>query len=305
MTIPCAAPALPPPEMAQRERRDGDRPERPSRLTRYDARSAIAYSGERAELRSLRQESPMRFLRPDAEPGDATPVVLANTAGGIVGGDRLALSVEARGKAQLLVTGQAAEKVYRSQGEDANVHFSFTSSEGAVLEVLPQGTILFDGARLRRRTLLSADEDATLLYGEILYFGRGAMDEAFDSGRLHDRTEVWRAGQPTLTDVLRLDGDLNETFRARAGLDGARACAVAYLVHPEPGRFLAGARAQLSSNLSGPVRAAAGVHDGGPLVVRWLSEDAAALRKNFGSLWTHLRSSVLARPARTPRIWSI
>lgn len=247
----------------------------------------------------------MRFLQPEAEPGDVTPVVIANTAGGIVGGDRLALAVEASEGAQLLVTGQAAEKVYRSRGEDAEVSFSFTSRQAAGLEVLPQGTILFDGARLHRRTRLAADEDSVLLYGEILYFGRAAMDESFDTGQLHDRTEIWRAGQLVLSDVLRLEGNLRTAFESRSGLARARAAAVAYLVHPTPERFVDGLRERLTANASDCAHAAAGLHDGGPLVVRWLAEDAMALRKNFGSLWTHLRSSVLARPARTPRIWSI
>lgn len=280
-----------------------DRPDAP--LSRFDARSAIAYSGSPARLQGLRQESPLRFLRPHAESDDATIVVVANTAGGVVVGDRLALALSASDGADLLATGQSAEKIYGARDDDARLDFDFESRTGARLEVLPQGTILFDGARLRRRTLLRVDADATLLYGEILHFGRAAMQETFDVGRLHDRTEIWRTGRLELTDVLRLDGDLAARRRSPAGLADARAAAVAYLVHPSPERFLPALREQLRLRNDDAVRAGAACHDEGLLVVRWLSGDGAALRRSFGAIWAHLRSSVLARPERMPRIWSI
>jgi urease accessory protein len=278
----------------------------PSRLARFEARSAVAYSGSPARLRELRQESPLRFLRPRAESEDATLVVVANTAGGVVGGDRLTLALTASDGAELLTTGQAAEKIYRARDEEeARLRFSFESRSGARLEVLPQGTLLFDGARLRRKTVLRADVDAILLYGEILHFGRTAMQESFDSGHLHDRTEIWRGERLELTDALRIDGDLAVRRRSPAGLADARASAVAYLVHPSPERFLPALRERLRAGGGDEVRTGAACHDDGLLVVRWLARDGAALRRSFGSIWAHLRSCVLARPERMPRIWSI
>lgn len=277
----------------------------PSRFARFHARSRVGFAGVDTRLDALRQESPIRFLHPDGEADEVQTTVIANTAGGIVGGDRLACAVEARDGARLLATGQAAEKVYRSDGEVAELDFSFSSRGGAELEVLPQGTILFEGSRLDRRTRLESMEGGVLLYGEILHFGRAAMGEPYRTGRLHDRTEIRVDGRLVLVDVLRLAEDTAFAMTSRAGLAGARCAGVAYLVHRDAARFVAPTREALALAATPSVRASAGCFDDGPLVVRWLAEDGAALRRSFGSIWAHLRSRVLARPARLPRIWSI
>lgn len=277
----------------------------PSRFARFDARSHVGFADVGTRLDALRQESPIRFLHPDGERGEVRTTVIANTAGGVVGGDRLACAVAARDGARLLATGQAAEKIYRSDGEVARLEFSFASRSGAELEVLPQGTILFEGSRLERRTVLEAEHGGVLLYGEILHFGRAARGEPYRTGRLHDRTEIRVDGRLVLLDVLRLAEDTPLAMASRSGLAGARCAGVAYLVHPEAGRFVATAREALERAATPSVRASAGCFDDGPLVVRWLAEDGAALRRSFGSIWAHLRSRVLARPARLPRIWSI
>lgn len=276
-----------------------------SRLARFDACSRIELAGRGASLVGLRQESPIRFLHPDVEPGEVRTTVLANTAGGVVGGDRLGCAIAARDGAALLVTGQAAEKIYRSGGEVAALDFSFTSHGGAALEVLPQGTILFEGSRLARRTRLETGDGGILLYGELLHFGRVAMGEPYRTGRLEDRTEIRVDGRLVAADVLRLGEETERAMASRAGLAGTRCAGVAWLVHPDAARFVATARDAIERAASPSVRASAGCFDGGPLVVRWLADDGAALRRSFGSIWAHLRSRVLDRPARLPRIWSI
>jgi hypothetical protein len=76
-------------------------------------------------------------------------VILINTAGGLTGGDRLDWTFDVDGT-NLIATTQAAEKIYRSLGNDAEIHSRLTGSSGARLYWLPQEAILFDGARLRR-----------------------------------------------------------------------------------------------------------------------------------------------------------
>lgn len=285
-----------------------DRVVDPARTTgpaRFQARSHVSFAGSETRLDALRQESPLRFLHPDVEQDEVRTSVLANTAGGIVGGDRLACAVEARDGARLLVTGQAAEKVYRSDGEAAELEFSFASRGGSTLEVLPQGTILFEGSKLERRTRLEVEGASALLYGEILHFGRAAMTEDYRTGRLHDRTEIRVDGRLVAVDVLRLGDETAEAMASRAGLAGARCAGVAWLVHAEAPRLLGPLREALAEVATADVRASAGCFDDGPLVVRWLGADGAALRRSFGSIWAHLRQHALGRARRLPRIWSI
>ena len=103
-------------------------------LARFDASGSISFQGPETRLRDLRQNSPIRFLRPVPEPGDPATVVLVNTAGGVVGGDGLTMSVSASDGAKVLATGQAAEKIYRSSGDTAelSVQIARYSDSGGV-----------------------------------------------------------------------------------------------------------------------------------------------------------------------------
>ena len=77
--------------------------------------------------------------------------VLVNTAGGVAGGDRFSISIDAGQDTALTLTTAAAEKVYRSHGPSATIDVSLRVAGGAHLAWLPQETILFDRARLARR----------------------------------------------------------------------------------------------------------------------------------------------------------
>ncbi len=126
--------------------------------------------------------------------------------------------------ARALVIGQAAEKVYRSLGADCIVETELHAGRGAWLEYLPQETILFDGARLRRRTQLHLDDGARCLTGGILVFGRAARGETLTRGLVHD---VWefrgRDGRLRWKDALHLDGDIETLLSRKATFGGAAA----------------------------------------------------------------------------------
>src|SRR5262249_56092175 len=58
--------------------------------------------------------------------------------------------------------------------------------EGAALDWLPQETIVFEGARLRRRTVAEVAAGGALLACEMVVLGRAASGERFQSGLLFD-----------------------------------------------------------------------------------------------------------------------
>ncbi|MFN8927410.1 MAG: urease accessory protein UreD, partial [Rhodospirillales bacterium] len=132
------------------------------------------------------------MLFPTPAKGDPTTAVVATTSGGIVGGDRMAVTATAGDGARALVTMQAAEKVYRSAGPDATVDVRLSAGVGAWLEWLPQETILFEGARLRRTTRVDLAADACALAGEMIVLGRIARGERLATGLVRDAGEVRR-----------------------------------------------------------------------------------------------------------------
>src|SRR3984885_4860639 len=98
----------------------------------------------------LHESGSLRVRFPSPE-GDGLSAVFVNTAGGVAGGDRFDIEIEAKEGARLTLTTAAAEKIYRAAGKPAELTIALKVASGAGLAWLPQETILFDRARVRRR----------------------------------------------------------------------------------------------------------------------------------------------------------
>ena len=243
--------------------------------------------------------APMRILTP--RPVDGVPeAVLANLAGGIAGGDRCEVGVAAGPGAEALVSGQAAEKVYRAIDAPAEWTARLTLGPGAALEWLPQETILFDGARLRRRIEVDMAGDARLLAVETLVFGRAAHGERMVYGSLADRWRIDRGGRPVWRDALRIAGPAFEAAAASAaGLRGARVSATLIYAAPDAPdrledlrRLLAGMSAFAGA---GAVR--------GLAAARFLAREGGAFKRELAGLVGAFRALAFGRPALAPRVW--
>lgn len=224
--------------------------------------------------------------------------VLINTGGGMAGGDRMTVSAAIETGADAVITTQAAEKIYRSQGADTRVETALTVGAGASLAWLPQECILFSGARLARDLSIDLAADSRLVACESVYFGRSAMGEAVTRGALRDRWRIRREGSLVFAEDLRLDGAIDRTLARPAIAAGARAIATVIAAGPDHLSQLDGIRALLAEgpDLSG-VEAGAGLVSG-LLVIRLLSRDASALRRALVMLLRHVTGRAL------PRTWS-
>jgi len=264
-------------------------------------RMQVALRAGRSGLATLHQQAPCRALMPDTEPGSPFEAVLINTSGGLVGGDRLDTEISIGPGAAATLVSQAAEKVYRSTGDDTRIETRLSAEAGAWLEWLPQETILFDGARLRRRLVATLDPEARLLAAEIVLFGRAARGESFTYGFLHDSWAIRSKDRLVWTDAIRLDGDIGAR-RSRAFGFG-RAAGYATLLHagPAAAAFLPAARA-----IAAAVPAEGGATMvGGMLLLRFLADDAALLRQAVVTAAGGLRAAIAGLPARLPRVWQI
>jgi urease accessory protein len=264
------------------------------------ARLVIIRSADEDRLADLHQATPLRILFPYPLPGDPFTAALVNTSGGLVGGDRLQIDISVGAGATALVCAQAAEKVYRSLAPDSHIDIGLEVSAGGWLEMLPQETILFDGARLRRRSRVDLSGDARFLGGEILVLGRRARGERMRRGLLQDSWDIHRDGQLCWVDRLRFDGDIEALIAQKASLDGAIAIASLIFAAPDAGSYLDALREQLAGF---PGRASATCVNG-ILVVRWLASDPLSLRQAFAKAWIFIRSEKKF-PASLPRLWHI
>ena len=138
---------------------------------------------------------------------------LLHPPGGVVGGDQLTIDVELRPRARALLTTPAAGKVYRSAGPRSRQTQWLRAAPGAVLEWLPQETILFDGALSDTLTRLDAAADSRFCVWDILCLGRPAAGERFGRGDCRQRLELWRDGRPQLLETARF----GDRFATAAG----------------------------------------------------------------------------------------
>lgn len=243
----------------------------------------------------LFQAAPARILFPAPEPDEPPLAVLVNTAGGLAGGDALALDLRLGEGTAVTFTTPSAEKIYRSLGAATRIDATIDVGPGAMLEWLPQETILFDGARLERRIEVALAPDARLLFAEMTVFGRRARGEVMREGLLQESWRLRRGGALAWADGLALGADLAARRDDRFGFAGAEALASLLLVMPGPVEPLRAALREAG--------AATTMLRPGLLLARWLG-DAAVLRGALGEAVRLLRVQALGLPARLPRLWT-
>ncbi|MEK9900760.1 MAG: urease accessory protein UreD, partial [Rhodospirillaceae bacterium] len=149
-------------------------------------------AGGCTRLARLYQSDPLRVLFPNVGVGEPATGTLVTTSGGLVGGDDLTIRLACGAGAVARVIGQAAEKIYRSAGADVRIDMTLQAAPDSWLEWLPQETIIFDAARLRRRTVIDVAPGGRVLAGEIIVLGRTAMGERVTGGLVHEAWDVRR-----------------------------------------------------------------------------------------------------------------
>jgi urease accessory protein len=228
-----------------------------------------------------------RFPRPQAKSLEA---VIVNTAGGIAGGDQHDIEIVLGDGANLTVSTAASEKIYRSLGPDARIGVKLSVGAGATLAWLPQETILFDRAGLARDIEVDLAEDASLILAEAVVFGRAAMGECVENGRLFDRWRVRRGGRLIFAEMIKLSGAVASILVQPAVAAGATAIATVLII---PGDEAVVKRVRVL-DLIGEVGISAW---NGLALARLCASDGAALRRDLIAVLSTLRQTVL------PRLW--
>jgi urease accessory protein len=237
----------------------------------------------------VHEHGSLRVRCPNA-PGNELEAVIVNTAGGMAGGDRFALDIQVETQARLVVTTAAAEKVYRTLAPDATVDVTLAVAAGGALAWLPQETILFDRARLKRSIEVDLADDAQFILAEAIVFGRSGMGEAVDDSHVFDRWRVRHNGLLLHAEAMRLDGGVAAKLARPAVAKGGLAVATV-LVVPGSDTTIAAVRAL------GDFRGQVGVSAwNGFAVVRLCAADGAAVRHDLVAVLLALRGAL-------PRLW--
>ncbi len=249
---------------------------------------SVAAAGAATRRRQVYEDGPLRVRFPNS--GEAgLEAMIVNTAGGIAGGDRHDIDIAVGDGATLGVTTAAAEKIYRALGPEAEIAIKLAVGAGARLSWLPQETILFDRARLRRGIEVELAPDATLVMAEAAVFGRSAMGETVEDGAFTDRWRVRRDGRLVFAENVRLDGAIAEMFAEPAVAGGGVAIATVLAV---PGDASMAERAR-ARTFCGEVGVSAW---NGLAAARLCAKDGAGLRRDLAAV-------IAAFGGTLPRLW--
>jgi urease accessory protein len=181
-------------------------------------------------LASLYQDGCLKARMPRLR-GNVPEAICINTSGGVTDGDTLHTAVTCHPDASAVVSGQAAERVYRSRGDAAIISATLTLHECSRLAWLPQETILFDGGRLARSIDVHMCESASLFAVESTILGRTAMGESVTTGSFSERWQINVGGQLEYVDAFDLiDADLAKQATRAAVLGGRIAFATAIYI---------------------------------------------------------------------------
>ena len=269
----------------------------------WQARLALTYAlrAGRTVLSGREHNGPLLVQKSLHPEGDAVcHNIILHPPGGIAGGDSLTLEAKLGAGSSALLTTPGAGKWYKTLGAKAHVGQRFDIGRDAVLEWLPQPSIVFDRARAETKMEIFLEQDALYLGWDLSCMGRSASGERFNSGELRQRTEVWQQGRRLWCEYARLAGD-DAMLRSTAGM-------AAYTVSAT----LIAAGKDIQKDLLAQCRniaTEAGAQSGitvlpRVLLARYLGASSEAAMHYFIALWSLLRPALAGRSAVPPRIWN-
>ena len=267
----------------------------------WHANLLLAYEqrGHRTVLAERRHDGPLLVQKPLYPEGDKVcHTIVVHPPGGIVGGDELTLAAHLGRQTHVLATTPGATKWYRSDGTPAHQHITWDLAQGALVEWLPQETIVFDGALMNTITEILLSGDSRFFGWEFLCLGRAGAGEKFIQGECRTRFMIKRDGIPLWFEQARLPGASgiieSPVIMAKQSVVGTLVAASSRL-----NDALLHAARELK-----PLAGCAGVTLlPGLMIGRYLGSHIEAGKNYFIQLWRLLRPTLAGRAVVEPRIW--
>ena len=266
-------------------------------------RARLALGFERRDARTVlatrSHEGPLVVQKPFHPEGDEVcHSIVVHPPGGIAGGDSLEIDVRAGERAHALLTTPGAAKWYRSAGARATQSVRIDAASNAVVEWLPQESIVFDGALAQLRWGASLAAGARLIAWDVICLGRTGSGERFTRGSIRLDTRIVRAGRSLWIER----GTLAPRTRAldSAASLGGRTVFGTFLVAgcEITDETLAACRAEKPREGEGAITRMPHV-----TIARYRGDEGEAARGYFSALWRIVRPDAIGREAVEPRIW--
>ncbi|MEI4482954.1 MULTISPECIES: urease accessory protein UreD [unclassified Phyllobacterium] len=232
-------------------------------------------------------------LRFPVSSGTHLEAVMINSAGGLTGGDAMQWSFALGDHCAAQITTQACEKIYKAvSGTVATVSTQIDVGPDSYVAWLPQETILFEKADLKRTLNVNLAARAQALLVESTIFGRKAFGETIETAQFSDQWRIRQDGRLLHAENFSIGPQAGSSLKRPALLGSYHAVATVLLVSPDCERLLDPARLIIGD------RGGASVWMG-KLVARLVDFDAYHLRKRLIPLLGLLNGG-----EDLPRIWT-
>lgn len=264
---------------------------------RQSARTVLCHRWHQGPLRV------QKALWPEAT--GVCHVIIVHPPAGFAGGDELSIEVKLNNHSHALLTTPGAGKWYASAGKPAQQRILIAVADDAILEWLPQETMLFNGAIGRSQTTIQLKKAATFIGWDILVIGRQSRQEQFEHGSYQNQLTIWQEDQLMLQDQLVIMGN-DRWLTSPLGMNGCAVSATLYAVAPLAYRqesqldALIDQLRDLATRLKAPIGL---TRINGVIVARYLGDDARQCLDAFAGLRAKCRREWLGLEEELPRIW--
>jgi urease accessory protein len=252
-----------------------------------------------------RHDGPLRVLQRFYPEGPGVcHHVLVHPPGGIVGGDRVELTLKLGAGSHALLTTPGATRFYRSDGEPALQSLDAQLADGARLEWLPLETLAYSGCLAENRMRFALDPGAEAMGWDVLALGLPAAGAAFERGSYTQAIELpgrW-------LERGRIDADDRRLLDSPLGWAGRRVMATlwfaagAAITDSRRERLLDAAReAVVGDGLA--ATAGATSPDEQLVLLRVLAERVEPAMQLLTRVWARWRAEAWALAPCPPRVW--
>lgn len=223
-------------------------------------------------------------------------VYLLHPPGGLVGGDKLMLSVRLEPNSKALLTTPSSSKFYRSNGEYIFQESFFKLEENSILEWIPQSNIFFPKTKAKIKTIFILEQGARIITLDMLCFQNLNFKNFTDPEELDIFVNFALPHSVGFRDRFRI----NECNCIDNVLHGFKISAVF---------FASPADESILKKIRKLIKSIKGVQIGGVtlldelLVARLLGNDNQKLKELLCQMWDVARYSIIGKKVIIPRIW--
>ncbi|MBZ0293701.1 MAG: urease accessory protein UreD [Anaerolineae bacterium] len=269
-----------------------------------ELRLGFARRGNQTVMHHSFFRTPLQVMRAITDDAGCARVYMLSPTGGVVQGDRYQIEVTVEENAHALVTTLAASKIYRMDRDRAVQRVKIEVMPGAILEYVPDASILFAGSYFEQHVEIFLHPGAFLMFQDSVMPGRLASGECLNFTRYINRLIV-RDAQGLLLyemqDLMPQVQDLNQV----GVLEGYR-CWASWFLLGDLDRFnldaaaFCEAQSDALSNHPTLLGSASRLYRNG-ICVRLLAPFWSSLAEVLTRLWRDVRIDYMGLPAASLR----